>query len=161
MISEFIKVGKMLNEIVQVKDSTGKIIHEFMRPVAFEFALKDALQVIVGATILAIPVGFTEEVWILGETLPWPNISALIFVSMVFISLFVYYNYYRSSLKRNIVNFLKRSMFTYLISLAVVALLMTIIDQVDWVNLLDTSLKKVFIVAFPASMSAVVADTVK
>jgi uncharacterized membrane protein len=46
------------------------------------FELKDILQVIIGATILAIPVGFTEEAWRLGENLPWLNIIGLFLLSM-------------------------------------------------------------------------------
>jgi len=139
-------------------DKTGKSIHDLLLP---GFHLKDVVQVIVGATILAIPVAFTEEVWKLGEELPWLNIFAVVFISISFISIFVYYNYYKSRLKGHWFDFLKRIGFTYLFSIIVVALMLTVIQRADWVNMWDVSLKRVFMIAFPASMSAVVADIIK
>ena len=52
-----------------------------------EFHLKDLLQVIIGASILAIPVGFTEETWRLGENLPMINIIGLLLLSLLFVTL--------------------------------------------------------------------------
>jgi len=48
----------------------------FQKLLHLEFQLKDVLQVMIGASILSIPVGFTEETWYLGETLPMANIIA-------------------------------------------------------------------------------------
>ena len=158
---DFIRLGKYLNEVVTVTDSTGKVLQEIVKPVMFEFYLRDVLQVIVGATILAIPVAFTEEVWRLGSELPWLNIVTLSLISILFLAMFIYYNFYAGHLKRHHLNFTKRVLSTYLISLLVVASLLTIINQVDWINLWEVSLKRVIIVAFPASMSAVVADSIK
>jgi len=158
---EVIRLGKHLTEITTVKDSGGKVLHELVRPVMHEFYFRDVVQVIVGATLLAIPIGFTEEVWKLGNTMPWLNIVLLVLISASFISLFVYYNYYRGEFSKNIFNFLKRVSTTYFVSVIVVGVLMTVILQVDWINALDLSIKKVLIVAFPASMSAVIADVVK
>lgn len=158
---EFIRLGKYLNEITTVSDSTGKVLHKLVKPATTEFYLRDVIQVIVGATILAIPVAFTQEVWDLAESLPWNNIFALIAVSLFFISLFVYHNYYTGHFSKNVFNFLKRVASTYTLSLVVVAALMTIIAQADWQTLMELSLKKVFIVSLPASMSAVVSDAIK
>lgn len=158
---ESIRLGKYLNEVTTITDSTGKVLHKLVKPVMTEFYLRDVIQVIVGATILAIPIAFTEEVWNLGTDLPWINIAALVGISLFFISLFVYYNYYMGSLSKNMINFIKRVGSTYILSLLVVSVLMTVIGQTDWQTLLELSLKRVFIVAFPASMSAVVSDSIK
>jgi len=158
---ETVRLGKYLNEVTTITDSTGKVLHKLVKPVMTEFYLRDVIQVIVGATILSIPIAFTEEVWKLGEKLPWANIATLVGVSLFFIAIFVYYNYYMGSLSKNWFNFIKRVASTYLISLLVVSFLMTIIDQASWQALWELSLKRVFIVAFPASMSAVVSDSIK
>ena len=158
---EFIRLGRYLNEVTTITDSTGKVLHQLVKPVMTEFYLRDVIQVIVGATLLSIPVAFTEEVWRLGETMPWQNIIYLVLVSISFISVFVYYNYYMGHLSKNIFNFLKRVASTYILSLVVVSFLLIIIEQADWQTMWEVSLKRVFIVAFPASMSAVVSDSIK
>jgi len=139
-------------------NSTEKVLQQLLKP---EFHLRDVVQVVVGATILAMPVAFTEEVWDLGNELPWLNIFLVVLISLSFISVFVYYNYYKNTFRKNWVNFLKRVGFTYLLSMLIVALMLSLIQKVDWVNMLDISLKRVFLIAFPASMSAVVADIIK
>ena len=158
---EFIRLGRYLNEVTTITDSTGKVLHQLVKPVMTEFYLRDVIQVIVGATLLSIPVAFTEEVWRLGETMPWRNIFYLVLVSISFISVFVYYNYYMGHFRKNIFNFAKRVISTYLLSLIIVTALMAIIAQVDLAAFFGVSLKRIIIVAFPASMSAVVADSIK
>jgi uncharacterized membrane protein len=126
-----------------------------------EFHLKDVLQVIIGASILAIPVGFTEETWRLGEHLPLANVLGLLFLSLLFIGLFVYYNYHKSHLRENRNEFLKRVFFTYIISFVVVAMLLTLIQRAPWNTDWLLALKRTIIVTYPASMSGTIADVVK
>ena len=64
-----------------------------------ELRIRDVIQIIVGATILAIPLAFTEETWQLGEKLPVLNVFALGLLSVLFIAIFVYVNFYRFYLK--------------------------------------------------------------
>jgi uncharacterized membrane protein len=156
-----IKVAGKLKEIVTVKDSKGKILHHIVNPVMVKFYPRDVMQVIVGASILAIPVGFTEETWKLGETLPFLNIMGLFLLSMIFISSFVYYNYYRNRMKEHYIEFIKRVLSTYLVSFFVVALLLTIIQKAPWGSDLLLAFGRAVIVTFPASMSAAVADMIK
>lgn len=125
------------------------------------FYLHDVLQVIVGASILAVPVGFTEEAWKLGEALPFFNILALFVISLIFISAFTYYHYHQKFFRRHWPHFIKRVFSTYLISFFVVALLLTIIQATPWQTNVIVALKRIVIVSFPCSMSAAVADTIK
>lgn len=129
--------------------------------VAQEFYIKDILQVIIGATILAIPVGFTEETWHLGAMLPWLNIIGLLALSLFFISAFVYYNYHRHHKTTNWVEFIKRVVATYAFTFLVVALILTLIQRTPWATETALAFKRVIIVSLPSSMSAVVADLLK
>jgi len=131
-----------------------KIIH-------LEFHLKDVLQVIIGASILAIPVGFTEETWNLGQTLPLINIIGILLLSLLFISIFVYYNYYENHIKTHWDELIKRIFSTYLFSFIVVAAILTLIQRTPWTTDLLLAFKRSVLVAFPASMSASVADMIK
>ena len=49
---------------------------------------RDLLQIIVGASLLAVPVAFTEETWNLGINLPLANVGLLGMLSVLFLSLF-------------------------------------------------------------------------
>ncbi|MDA1337560.1 MAG: DUF2391 family protein [bacterium] len=125
------------------------------------FHLKDVLQVMVGAAIFSIPVAFTEETWSLAETLPSENIFGFVVLSLVFIATFVYYNYHRDENSPGRLEFLKRVFSTYALAFLVVALILTLIEQAPWEMDWVLAVKRTILVAFPASMSAVVADALK
>jgi len=111
--------------------------------------------------VLAVPVAFTEETWSLGEELPLLNVLMLSGLSLVFIGLFVYLNFYRYMLKANIGEYLKRVGSIYFFSLLVVGGLMTIIQRCPWGVDNIIAIKRILIVAFPASMSASLSDSIK
>ncbi len=158
---DIITVAGRLREIVTVKDEGGKVIHKIMNPLMIEFKPRDVMQIIVGASILAVPVAFTEETWRLGETLPLINIFSITILSLLFISAFVYYNYYRNGMKEHYTEFFKRTVSVYFISLTVVALILTLIQRTPWSTDWLLAIKRIILVAFPASMSAAVADMIK
>jgi uncharacterized membrane protein len=159
---KIIRIRGKLKEIITVHDEKGKILHKILSPLMVEFYPRDFIQVMVGATILAIPVAFTEETWNLGQKLPLLNVISLLVLSLFFISLFTYYNYYRKqNFKEYSGDFFKRVFSTYITSFLVVALLLTIIQKAPWRVDLLLALKRAIIVTFPASMSAAVADMIK
>ena len=158
---EIVRIAGKLKEIVTVHDEKGNILQKIIKPLMVEFYPRDVLQVMIGAAILAVPVGFTEETWNLGETLPILNIIILLLLSLLFVSVFVYYNYYRDTIKQHLDEFIKRALFTYVIAFIVVAILLTIIQRTPWTTNFILAFKRVVIVAFPSSMSAAVADIIK
>lgn len=155
------RIGGYLHRVVPVFDSAGKIINYTLSPLMVEFRPRDLMQVVVGASILAVPVAFTEETWKLGESLPTKNVLMLSAISLLFISGFVYFNFYRYNLKEHVFQFFKRTLAIYLFSLFVVGLILTIIQKCPWGQDNLLAFKRILIVAFPASMSAAVSDTLK
>lgn len=154
------RIAGRLHRVVPILDSAGKVVHFAVRPLMVELRVSDVMQILVGASILAIPVGFTEEVWRLGETLPLENVLGLGLLSFLFNAAFVYFNIYRNTLRGHEAEFAKRVTAIYGLSLVVVGVLLTLIQQCPWgVNNLLAA-KRIIIVAFPASMSAAVADMV-
>jgi uncharacterized membrane protein len=155
------RIGGYLHKITPIADSSGKVVNTIIAPFMVELKPRDILQIIVGATILAIPVGLTEETWILASELKMENVLLLGFISILFIALFVYFNFYRFNLKKHLGEYLKRTTATYLLSLFVVGLLLTIIEKCPWGvdNLL--AIKRIIITAFPASMAATISDNMK
>jgi uncharacterized membrane protein len=153
--------GRYLHRIIPVLDTSGKVIHRVVKPLMVEVRARDVVQVIVGASILAIPAGFTEETWNLGEQLPLANIIAIAVLSILFIALFVYFNFYREYIREYRLDFVKRVVVIYILSLMVVGVLLTLIGKCPWG--IDTMLavKRIIIVALPSSLSAAVSDALK
>lgn len=123
------RIGGYLHRIVPIADKSGEVVSYALKPLMLEFKSRDIMQVIVGASLLAIPVSLTEEAWNLGEFLPTTNIALIAILSLLLISVFVYFNFYKVTLKGYIIDFIKRVVGTYLISLIVVALILTLIQK--------------------------------
>ncbi|MBW2994977.1 DUF2391 family protein [Candidatus Woesearchaeota archaeon] len=126
-----------------------------------EFHPRDFLQVVIGAGILAIPVGFTQEVWDLAEALPFLNVLGFLIVSVLFIAMFTLYHYHRKHLAKNFDHFIERVFFTYIVAFLVVAVLLALIGKTPWITDTALAFKRVTLVTFPASMSGAIADTLK
>lgn len=155
------RIGGYLHRIVPIADKSGAIISYALKPLMLEFKPRDIMQVIVGSALLAIPVSLTEEAWNLGETLPVINVSIIAIVSLMLVSVFVYFNFYRVTLKGYVADFIKRVLGTYIISLIVVALILTVIQKCPWGIDNVLAVKRIVIVAFPAAMSGTLSDTIK
>ena len=61
------RIGGYLHRVVPIADSAGKVVNYALKPLMVEFHPRDLMQVIVGASILAVPVAMTEETWVLGS----------------------------------------------------------------------------------------------
>lgn len=153
--------GRYLHTIIPIIDKSGKVIQQVAKPLMVEVRARDVVQILVGSAILAVPVGFTEETWNLGQRLPLANVLLLGLISLLFISLFVYMNFYRFYLREFVWEYVKRVLFIYLSSLVVVGGLLTVIEQCPWGVDNILAIKRIVIVAFPASMSATVTDALK
>ena len=158
---ETIRLNGKLKDITTIKDQQGNIIHKVMSPLMIEIYPRDIFQIITGATILAIPIGFTQEVWILADKLPWLNILGLIVLSLFFMGSFIHHNFYQEHLERHHTAFIKRIIIIYLFSFLIVAVMLHLIGQTPWSTDWILALKKVLIVTFPASLSAAVTDMIK
>lgn len=158
---EFIQINGSIKELTTIEDHAGTVLHQVLRPLMLEFNPHDVVQVIVGATLLAIPVGLTEEVWTLGETLGWERIVLLMLVSSMFLSGFTYYISYQRHIFTHWQEFLKRVIGTYLLSLIVAGIFLFIIDKAPIGTDIVLTIKRMIIVAFPASLSAAVVDLIK
>jgi len=158
---DIIRVGGKLKEVITLHDEKGNIVHKIISPLMVEFYARDLIQVIIGASLLAIPVGFTQEVWDLGSILPWSNVLGIGLISITFIAIFVYYNFYKDNAKGHWGEYIKRVMVTYLLSLIIVAVLLSLIQVAPWKSDWVLAMKRIILVAFPASMSAAIADMIK
>ena len=154
------RIDGQLYETFTIADDKGKELQHINMPLKVELKIRDILEVIVGASILAIPVAFTEEVWNMGEDLHWLNIIALSAISLLFLGSFIYYSSYRKRLELFRKEYYKRIFLTYFLSILVVGLLLLIVDKAPFFTDFDLALKRTIIGAFPASMSATVTDNI-
>ena len=155
------RIGGYLHRVVPIADKSGEIISYALKPLMLEFKPRDIMQVIIGSALLAIPVSLTEEAWNLGESLPITNVSIIAIVSLILVSVFVYFNFYKVTLKGYVTDFIRRVLGTYIISLIVVALILTVIQKCPWGIDNVLAIKRIIIVAFPAAMSGTLSDTIK
>ncbi len=155
---EISRIDGQLYEIITVKDDSGNPIQSFEVPLRVELKLQDLMEIMVGASILAVPVAFTEEVWNMGDDLHWYNVLLLNTVCLIFMGCFIYFKSYRKHLNLYRVEFYKRVFATFLLSVLIVGLLLTIVGKCPWITDFDLALKRVLIGSFPAAMSATVTD---
>ncbi len=152
------RIGGYLHRVIPIKDASGKVIDHVLKPVMTEIRPRDIFQIIVGAALLAVPLSFTEEVWVLGAELPGINIVLVASISLIFISLFIYFNFYRFEIKGNWWRFVMRVFITYTTALCVSALLLFLLGKLPDIAV---GMKRIVLVTFPASMSATLSDTIK
>ena len=125
------------------------------------FTLKDVSEIIVGSVLLAFPVAITEEVWNLGATLSVSSTFLLIIISLLFIAWFSYHSIYQSSLGNNQQDLLLRVVVAYVITLTVSALILALFGQFPLLTEPIVAIKRMIIVALPASFCATVIDSLR
>jgi len=153
----------MIKKKVKRVSSVDKVatFQKHMEPAKTKFGLKHVLQVIVGATLLAVPIGFTEETWRLGETLPLWNIISILFISLFFIAIFAYRNFSRNIPDFYWLDLVKRIVIIYILSFLIVAMLLTVIQRAPWALDWTLAFKRTVIVTFPSALSAAIAGNLK
>lgn len=124
------------------------------------FNLEDVGQLSIGAFALAVPVSFSQEAWNLGQTLSWYNLLTIFILSIGFLSLFAYQSVFQGAISNRIVVYIFRVLVAYLLTLAVVALLLFAIDKFPIMSDPVTALKRLIIIAMPASMGAIIVDSI-
>ena len=92
-----------------------------------------------------------------------PMLNALLIsvFSAVFVGLFVYIKFYRGQLREHLKLYSCRVISTYLVTLAVAFVLLALLQKLPLSDEPATALKRIFLVAFPASFSATVVDSLR
>jgi len=150
-----------LHTVRSLLDQSGNVVHRIVTPLMVELRWRDVVELIVGACVLAIPVAFTEEVWVLGEQLSTVNILEIVLASITFMSLFTYFIFYQHHFRGHEFEYLKRVAAAYFITFSVSALLLTMFGKCPWGTETLIAVKRAILVAFPACLSATVVDSLK
>ncbi len=123
------------------------------------FNLEDAGQIFVGAFALAVPISFSEEAWLLGENLPITNLALLFALSILFLSIYTFECVYQRNIAGRVTEFILRIVTAYFLTAMVVALVLLCIDKFPLYDSPLIALKRVIVIAMPASMGAIVVDS--
>jgi len=125
-----------------------------------QFKALDALQLFAGACMMGIPIAFTEEVWMLGETLPLGRVVLIWLVSVFTLAVFVHSLFYPEGISGHRQDFTLRVALAYTVTFLVAMSLLILIDK----GPLDGALlaaKRAVLIAFPASFAAAAVDYLK
>ncbi|MGR5559853.1 DUF2391 family protein [Vibrio fortis] len=122
------------------------------------FNLEDAGQIFVGAFALAVPISFSEEAWKLGESLPTVNLALLFLLSCLFLSIYAFESVYQRNINSRVAEFISRIVIAYILTIMVVALVLLCIDKLPVLDSPLVALKRVIVIAMPASMGAIIVD---
>lgn len=114
-----------------------------------------------GSAILAYPVAMTEDAWDLGESLPVLNTIIIIILSLAFIAWYAYHAHYQSNLDAHGREWLLRIVVTYTVTLVVAALILAVLNQFPFWSEPAVAIKRMIIVAAPASSAATVMDSLR
>ena len=125
----------------------------------FSFNFEDASQIFVGAFALAVPISFSEEAWRLGETLPFLNLLMLFMLALIFLGTFTYQSVFQKDIHSRQMAFISRIVIAYVMTALVVALVLFCLNKLPLLENPVVSLKRVVVIAMPASMGAIVVDS--
>ena len=122
--------------------------------------LNDIAEIILGAIIMGFPVAVTEEVWTISEQLPLGRVLYICLGSIAILAWFVFYVFYHGTLKGTIGRFIFRVLIAYGVTLFAVGSILFAIDQLPLLTDPAVAIKRMIIVALPASFAATVVDSI-
>ena len=120
---------------------------------------EDLSQLIVGASVLCVPIAFTEEAWNLSKTIPVINLCIIIFLTLIFIGIYAYKGIFQGKIKTRRATFFKRVLIDYFVTLVVVIIVLLALNKLPVLSEPAIAIKRVIIISFPASMGAIVVDS--
>lgn len=120
---------------------------------------EDIAQIVIGASVLAVPIAFSEEAWLSAINLPVPNLILVCVLSLGFLALYAYQSLFQASVKHRFFVFLFRIGFAYLLTTLVVATVLLALDKLPLLSQPVIALKRILLIAMPASMGAIVVDS--
>jgi uncharacterized membrane protein len=123
------------------------------------FSRKDVAEIAIGCCIMAFPTATTEEVWNLGKTLPTGRVLFLAAASIFFLGLLVYQLQHGSGARFDRRDFVRRVLSTYVLTLAISALILFGVDRLELLVDPWVGIKRTILVAFPACFAATVIDS--
>ncbi len=121
--------------------------------------LEDLSQLIIGASVLSVPIAFTEEAWNMSKSLPILNLVLVFILSISFLSIYSYFGIFQGIIKNRIWTYILRVLIGYTVTLVVVIIVLLALNKFPISTEPIIAIKRVIIISFPASMGAIVVDS--
>lgn len=121
--------------------------------------IRDVAEIAIGSAALAFPVATTEEVWNLSTELSTLRIVAIGLTSLIVVSLFVSVVYRQEGGHPGLRDFLQRVIAVYAVTILVCAAILMMLGRLPLLTDPSVTIKRTVLVAFPASFSATVVDS--
>lgn len=123
------------------------------------FNKEDASQIAVGAFAMSMPIAFTQEAWQMAENLPLFNLALLATISLSFLTMYTYYSLFQGNISHRLLGYIVRIIVAYVITLSVVALVLVALDKFPIITDPTLALKRLVIISMPASLGAIIVDS--
>jgi len=120
---------------------------------------EDLSQLIIGASVLSVPIAFTEEAWNLSKTIPILNLVVIVLLTLIFIAIYAFKGIFQGHIKQRKATFVKRVLIDYGVTLVVVVIVLFALNKFPISDEPLIAFKRVIIISFPASMGAIVVDS--
>jgi len=128
-----------------------------MKSVFEQNNFEDISQIVIGASVMAIPIAFSEELWEFGETLPTFNIIMLAILSIAIQFFYTYFSIFEGKEKRHF-NIVFRVCLNYILTFLTVGIILFALNRLPLSLDILVGLKRMIILSFPASLGAVIVD---
>jgi uncharacterized membrane protein len=161
-------VGELKEDIDEIQKSQQNILKTLKkrfkdRMSPDKFAWDDLAQQIVGAMILSAPLAVTEEVWQLSHNLDLFRLVVMLFITLLFNVLLIYYTKYQIVGKEKIIGIIPTRLFSQiLVSYTTAAIMLYILGVIGGqvTELFDIARLVIFVGLF-ANIGAGTADLLK
>ncbi len=155
-VAEISKSAKTYRELME------KLSGKFHLHIPTKFNINDVAQQIVGAMILSLPFTVTQEAWDLANQLDIYRIFLIIFITLLFDVLLIYFSKFQQIDISNIVLVFARMFSIILVSyIATAAVLYSIGVIGNQITDPIWALKLVILIGLPANIGAATADILK
>ncbi|MFD0963779.1 DUF2391 family protein [Pseudofulvibacter geojedonensis] len=122
------------------------------------FNKEDFAQIIIGSTVVSLPIAFTKEFWDLSFSLPIYNIVLMVVISLIFIMIYTAFIVFESPKVITFRIIIKRTILNYIITIIMASIVLITINKLSLFIDTLTSIKRILILSFPASIGSVMFD---
>lgn len=158
--TEIQRINGYLREVITYVDQSGKVTTA-INPLMVELKPRDMMQIFVGSFLIAAPLSFTEEVWVLGQEITTSRVLTLAIFSFSVMTLYTYFQHYRGRMKGYVMQFIKRIIATYVIAASSAVMMLYLIGKLPLETDPHTAVSRVILISFPALFGAVLSDSLK
>lgn len=118
-------------------------------------------QIVVGSCVLGFPMAASKEVWDLSESLPWFSMIPIVAWSLFFLGAFSFYQQEEGKYDGKWKELIQGVLITYGTTLVCCAMTLMLVDKLPAFDEPGVAVKRMLLVAFPASFAATVVDAMK